>query len=181
MPGLMRLRAIHGLEISLGKISKTRDFAPLLFHQWKTISIRKISMKNGRISTIPNSKKIPQIWGVTRCKPYLTVIIMITSLQPWLKIKPKFTQASNPKKVELELLRRMPTSSTTLSSCSSSSIIRYHSTSNSKWALSLRFISAPIWAASSSKMHRLGRRWSPPKALTPAKGRCLATLARNKR
>lgn len=56
----MRSKAIHGLEISLGKIYKTKDYAHLLFHHKKIISIRKISMKNGRISMILNLRRIQQ-------------------------------------------------------------------------------------------------------------------------
>ena len=72
-----KLKIIHGLEIFHGQIYKTETSKLLSFLLKKKISIKKTSMKNGKIWTTQNLKKILQILDVDQSNRYLTVITLI--------------------------------------------------------------------------------------------------------
>lgn len=74
---LRKLKIIHGLEIFHGLIYKIETLKLLSFLQKKKISTKKTSMKNGKILTTQNLKKILEIFAVDRFNRYLTVITLI--------------------------------------------------------------------------------------------------------
>lgn len=73
----LKLKIIHGSEIFHGLILRIEILRPLSFLQKKKILIKKTLMKNGKILTIQNLKKIPQIFAVIQYNRYLTVITLI--------------------------------------------------------------------------------------------------------
>ena len=73
----LKWKIIHGLEIFHGQIYKTETSKLLSFLLKKKISIKKTSMKNGKIWTTQNLKKILQILDVVQSNRYLTVITLI--------------------------------------------------------------------------------------------------------
>ena len=77
---LSKSKIIHGLEIFHGQIYKTETSKLLSFLLKKKILIKKTSMKNGKIWTTQNLKKILQILDVAQSNRYLTVITLIINL-----------------------------------------------------------------------------------------------------
>ena len=117
-----------------------------LFHPARIILIKRISMRNGKISMIQNSKKMLRVFEEIQSRLNLMDTTMIINWLPLLKIKLLFTQVSIPKTETIQIPLRA--SLTILTYFCSNSTIRYPFISNNRWDLSPLFILVQILIAS---------------------------------
>ena len=186
---LQRLKIILGSGTSHGKTFMIRGWGLHSSRQWKTISTRRTSMRSGKTSTIPSSKKIRQTWEEIQSKRCLTVIIMITNSQHLPRTKLKSIPVLKTKMAEgvseIHRARSSPTYWTTQSCCYNSSTIRYPSISSNRSAPSPLCTSALTSIAckgSPAVTSTLRQPWTTQRVWpnSPTRGRCPARCRRSR-